>query len=102
VNRTLNTLQKAFLLRSCSDSVYESRTRPCMLHQIKRCAAPESGAAMASDMPADIGGIAAAREAAERRNLTTLAHRGFPLSRHSGRKAGGSHGPCAGPTNDAR
>jgi excinuclease ABC subunit C len=40
VNRTLNTLQKAFLLRSCSDSVYESRTRPCMLHQIRRCAAP--------------------------------------------------------------
>jgi len=43
VNRTLNTLQKAFLLRSCSDSVYESRTRPCMLHQIKRCAAPCTG-----------------------------------------------------------
>ncbi len=40
VNRTLNTLQKAFLLRSCSDSIYESRTRPCLLHQIKRCAAP--------------------------------------------------------------
>ncbi len=43
VNRTLNTLQKAFLLRSCSDSVYETRTRPCMLHQIKRCAAPCTG-----------------------------------------------------------
>ena len=43
VNRTLNTLQKAFLLRSCSDSVYETRTRPCMLHHIKRCSAPCTG-----------------------------------------------------------
>jgi excinuclease ABC subunit C len=43
VNRTLNALQKAFLIRSCSDAVYESRTRPCLLYQIKRCAAPCTG-----------------------------------------------------------
>ncbi|MAK65183.1 MAG: excinuclease ABC subunit C, partial [Maricaulis sp.] len=40
VNQTLNTLQKAFLIRTCSDSVYEGRSRPCMLYQIKRCAGP--------------------------------------------------------------
>jgi len=43
VNRTINALQKAFLLRSCTDAVYASRTRPCLLYQIKRCAAPCTG-----------------------------------------------------------
>src|SRR6266436_2827908 len=40
VNRTLVTLQKAFLLRSCSNSIFAVRTRPCLLYQIKRCSAP--------------------------------------------------------------
>ena len=54
VNRTLNQLQKAFLLRNCSDAMFESRTRPCLLYQIKRCSAPCVGKIDAQAYAADL------------------------------------------------
>jgi excinuclease ABC subunit C len=52
VGRTINTLQRAFLLRSCSDAYYETRVRPCLLFQIKRCSAPCTGEIGAEDYSA--------------------------------------------------
>ncbi|SDF30845.1 excinuclease ABC subunit UvrC [Limimaricola pyoseonensis] len=54
VNRTLNQLQKAFLLRNCTDSMFDSRSRPCLLHQIKRCSAPCTGEISQEDYAASV------------------------------------------------
>ena len=58
VNRTLNQLQKVFLLRNCSDSQFESRTRPCLLYQIKRCSAPCVGYISEVDYDASVSDAA--------------------------------------------
>ncbi|MEO0938970.1 MAG: excinuclease ABC subunit UvrC [Pseudomonadota bacterium] len=54
VNRTLNQLQKVFLLRNCSDSMFDSRTRPCLLYQIKRCSGPCIGLISPDDYAASV------------------------------------------------
>ena len=52
VNRTMTALQRAFLIRTCSDSYYANRTRPCLLYQIKRCAGPCTGEISPADYAA--------------------------------------------------
>lgn len=58
VNRTLNQLQKVFLLRNCSDTTFDSRTRPCLLYQIKRCSAPCVGHISRADYAATVADAA--------------------------------------------
>jgi excinuclease ABC subunit C len=55
VKRTIDALQKAFLIRTCTDSYYANRSRPCLLHQIKRCAAPCTGEVSIPDYAVLVG-----------------------------------------------
>ncbi len=75
VNRTLNALERAFLLRSCTDSVYESRTRPCLLYQIKRCSAPCTGEIALEDyarLVEEAEGFLSGKSGAVRQDLAKL------------------------------
>jgi excinuclease ABC subunit C len=54
VNRTLNQLQRAFLLRNCSDAMFDSRTRPCLQYQIKRCSGPCVGKVSEAEYAASV------------------------------------------------
>src|SRR3974377_2434724 len=73
VNRTINALQRAFLLRSCSDSFFEARTRPCLLYQIKRCSAPctqEIDFTGYSELVREANGFLSGRSQAGQKELT--------------------------------
>jgi excinuclease ABC subunit C len=73
VHRTINALERAFLIRSCSDAVYESRTRPCLLHQIKRCSGPCTGEIALADyaeLVREARGFLAGRSGAVRDELS--------------------------------
>ncbi|MFN4169527.1 MAG: GIY-YIG nuclease family protein, partial [Pannonibacter phragmitetus] len=72
VNRTINALQKAFLIRNCTDSYFENRSRPCLLFQIKRCAGPCTGETSNEDyaqLVAEARGFLSGRSQAVKKEL---------------------------------
>ena len=75
VNETLATIERAFLLRSCSDTVFSNRTRPCLLYQIKRCCAPCVGRISAADYSRLVAETCAFLEGRDHSILDSLTER---------------------------
>ena len=99
VNRTITALQRAFLLRSCSDGFFESRTRPCLLHQIKRCSGPctreiefAEYRELVREANAFLSGRARRKGRTGRRNGKGLGRARFRARRDLSRPAGGALG----------
>ena len=81
VGRTINALQRAFLLRTCTNATYESRTRPCLLYQIKRCSAPCTGEISLADYA---GLVAEAKDFLSGRSQAVKAHMAEAMQAASG------------------
>ena len=75
VRKTLNELQKLFLLRNCTDSFFRNRTRPCLQHQIKRCSGPCVGLISPEDYAEDVGAAMMFLEGKNRSVIEALAVR---------------------------
>ena len=89
VGRTINSLQRAFLLRTCTDSVFESRTRPCLLYQIKRCSGPctgEIGAADYAELVTEAKDFLSGRSQKVKSEISSAMQAGFGRSRFRARR----------------
>src|SRR3546814_6322559 len=88
VTRTINALQKLFLLRSCTDSFFANRSRPCLLYQIRRCSAPCVGriddaayGELVKDAQDFLGGKRSEEHTSELKSLMRISYAVFCLKK---------------------